>query len=33
MIIPEKIKPGDVLGVTGTSGGITDELKKVRVEK
>jgi muramoyltetrapeptide carboxypeptidase LdcA involved in peptidoglycan recycling len=32
MIIPEKIKPGDVLGVTGTSGGITDELKKVRVE-
>lgn len=32
MIIPKSIKPGDVLGVTGTSNGITDELKKVRIE-
>ena len=31
MIIPKSIKKGDVLAVTGTSNGITDELKKITV--
>ncbi len=32
MIIPKFIKAGDTLAVTGTSNGITDELKKKRIE-
>lgn len=31
MIIPKYIRPGDTIGVTATSGGITNELKKKRV--
>ena len=32
MIIPKFIRKGDTIGVTATSGGITNELKQKRVE-